>query len=838
MSSLIRFVLILSTLLLTIDWSPTAEVFWQKMLLLSPETAAAGIFPGGEGVQWSRGPVVVSKNNPNFLLLPIDVGGLYCSLDTGKEWNLAMSDRNARDTNGFAINSPVVIGEDKVILRAGILSRTIYTSGRRLLTTSIQVNGHELLAGPIPEAVFRVRRAEPNLRPRGLKLGEGATVQSEQTFSGGKLDPARWEDRRPEATHWIDAVDVSADRWQTWASAMQQRQILDPKSGARRLVICTPLKSERTFGRLAVTTVYETFEGHPAVRKWIEIENSGDRWLILDHLKIDAVRLSERYQHITPLALGEEGSQPCVVGFGDAARSRGVIAASEVPSALRSLDEDGAMGYNDQWFEWVIGPGETFVSEPVFLYAYAGATIQTPSALSTPLDRAVEGPYIRFVHQHVGVAADRTALYAPQWLSWAVFHHRINDALMRTQADLAARAGFAQVLFDDGWQKDRLGTEVDSAKFPDMASTSLFIRSRGLSLGLWVSCFRSDDSVDLREVPDGRSLPLVKRANGWAMSFLSPWQAYYAQDLARVAREFGVTYFKQDFSNVRFGDIAESHEGRTLRDSLLRGLRNLLKTQDRIRELAPQVVTELTHEIYWHTPGVSADLAVLKHACQYHFPYNACWGADPIYPEHLRPASSRRDQIDPETHRSVLRQGCFEARKRFYAQRGLPLSCLEYYAAATQSVGGSLTPAVQDRQIVSWLMGAPLNFSGDLCTLSEVNIAHYRQRFDLLKRLQERYDIYRHFQFSGVPPPTDEDWHWWGKLNNAGYGAVVVLRGKGGKERRMVNIPWVERSRRYRLTTSLSGTEIGEFSGKDLQDNGIALSLPPLGQEIIEVAAP
>ena len=66
------------------------------------------------------------------------------------------------------------------------------------------------------------------------------------------------------------------------------------------------------------------------------------------------------------------------------------------------------------------------------------------------------------------------------------------------------------------------------------------------------------------------------------MSFSSQWKEYYATIMARVARELGVTYLKQDFSNVCYGDIAEGHEGRTMRDSLLRGLRNLLETQDRI----------------------------------------------------------------------------------------------------------------------------------------------------------------------------------------------------------------------------------------------------------------
>ena len=195
-----------------------------------------------------------------------------------------------------------------------------------------------------------------------------------------------------------------------------------------------------------------------------------------------------------------------------------------------------------------------------------------------------------------------------------------------------------------------------------------------------------------------------------------------------------------------------------------------------------------------------------------------------------------KPDIDVNEHRKQLILGCYEARQRFYAHRGLPIHCLEYYGAATYSVNGSLTPEIQDRQIVSFLMGAPLTFSGDLATLSDENIAHYHHRFDLLKRLQDEYDFYRRFQFSGVPAPTDTDWHWWGKLNDDGYGAVVVVRGSGGKDRRAINVPWVSRDKQYRLTACLQGTELGSFTGAQLQDTGVMLSLPPLGQEILELA--
>ena len=77
---------------------------WVKIPLLSPEAKQRGIFPGGEGGQWPRGPVAVSPADPNFLLLPIDVGGLYRSLDGGEHWEICMVGWNARGANHFAID--------------------------------------------------------------------------------------------------------------------------------------------------------------------------------------------------------------------------------------------------------------------------------------------------------------------------------------------------------------------------------------------------------------------------------------------------------------------------------------------------------------------------------------------------------------------------------------------------------------------------------------------------------------------------------------------------------------------------------------------------------------
>ena len=184
----------------------------------------------------------------------------------------------------------------------------------------------------------------------------------------------------------------------------------------------------------------------------------------------------------------------------------------------------------------------------------------------------------------------------------------------------------------------------------------------------------------------------------------------------------------------------------------------------------------------------------------------------------------------------LLRRGCWLSRQRFYSHRGLPLYALEFYAAATTNHEGSMTEQVQDRQVASWLMGMPVCYSGDARTLTDDNIRHYRRRFDAIRRLENTYGIYRRFQFSGVPEPTDTDWHWWGKLNVDGCGVIVVMRGSEGEPRRAVNIPWVRDGKQYRVSGVFSGKQYGLFSGRQLKNTGLMVALPAYGQDLLELA--
>lgn len=86
--------------------APTAtNINWIPMPLVSPESLKMpGVTIGGEGGQWPRGAPQISPADPNFLLLPIDVGGIYRSVDGGKLWRQSTSGMNSRGANAFAMD--------------------------------------------------------------------------------------------------------------------------------------------------------------------------------------------------------------------------------------------------------------------------------------------------------------------------------------------------------------------------------------------------------------------------------------------------------------------------------------------------------------------------------------------------------------------------------------------------------------------------------------------------------------------------------------------------------------------------------------------------------------
>lgn len=511
---------------------------------------------------------------------------------------------------------------DQIVLSAGVLTKTIQVSGGKLSATGLTVDGVGLLAAEADEVSLHIARAEPNRNPLEVSTGGGRAIRLGEAQADGTdalVVDVRKDEKNVRQVAWKDERSFAGKTWKSCFN-LSNVAICSPAPGVKRLIVRVRSLADAILAGVSINVIYEVYEGYPVIRQWVEIRNSSANWLRLSELVIDDMELAPAFRNQTMLTPSERGAGASMAAFSHEDRRRGLIVASEVPSALRMIRDTGASGYNPEHFEWVLGPAEAFESEPTFVFAFSGDIIQTSSAQSLPLDRAVEGGFRSFLKKHLGIAPEHQEVPAPQWASWTNFGPDVTDAIVREQAEIASRCGFALLEVDDGWQ------------------------------------------------------------------------------------------------------------------------------------------------------------------------------------------------------------------------RGLPLECIEYYAAATVNWKGSLTPEVQDRQVASWLMGAPQVFAGDLASLTKENIERYRQRFEIVKRLDREYGIYRNFQYSGVPAPTDTDWHWWGKLNEHGHGAVVVMRGSDGKDLRAINIPWVRPEGRYKVTALFRKKDLGTFTGKQLQAGELSMRLAPLEQEIIELS--
>ncbi len=591
------------------------------------------------------------------------------------------------------------------------------------------------------------------------------------------------------------------------------------------------------YGDLQITLHYQAIKGFKALRKWIEIKNVGDKWLKISDLYLEPLAFSFDFQtvYLTPK---NRDCDPSILGLDSKDHTFGIIIACEIPSALRLLSDNGVCGYSSTLFEWILGPNEIFTSEAVIYYTYSGPRLKFGHCYSTPLDRCIESEFLSFLTSNIGIAASEVEIPAPVYCTWSNLVANINDDNIRELASDAERCGFRTFQIDAGWSESpdlsdwtAGSTEPHPSKFPHFTETCRFIKEKGMHLGLWLSCFRNPESRDLQEIPNGRSIPIIKRGHAYGMSYASRWREYYAQDVIRLTDQIGATYYKQDLTNVKFGDFARGHESRSQKESVLRCLRGLLWTQEQIRKARPNVWTMLSHEIYWGTPGAPCDLAAIKSACGYHIPPNDYSGCGP---RKLRWNPSWKSPF--KLNKITLLKGCMNARNRFYEHRGLPLFTLEYFGAATINIDNTLTETIQDRQICSWLMGMPSVFAGDLASLSDSQKAHYKKRFDLLSGLNEKYGIYRYFQYSGAPKPTDKGWHWWGKLNPNHEGIVVVLRGALGSTKKKIFIPWLHPTTQYYIRFCFKYMELGPFLGSELMNGALSLQLKRFDQEIIEVS--
>ena len=256
-------------------------------------------------------------------------------------------------------------------------------------------------------------KAFPNCKPKGIDQSYGQSIKQVATEQN-KTDALNIEgiNKVKQEVLWTNSVKLNSVKWaQIFDKSVSI--ISNPSKEKTRLIIRSRCTGSQYKG-LTVNIVYEIHQGFPGIRKWIELSNNCGQWIKIDQLVIDDISIQENFATITDLTPSESGAVTSIRGFSNKDKNTGIIAVSEVPSALRTLENKGRMGYSG-YFELVLGPAENFVSEPVYIYAFDGASVPTVSAISTELDRTIEKPFKKYLYQVVGLLPFEANRISPIW---------------------------------------------------------------------------------------------------------------------------------------------------------------------------------------------------------------------------------------------------------------------------------------------------------------------------------------------------------------------------------------------------------------------------------------
>jgi alpha-galactosidase len=171
------------------------------------------------------------------------------------------------------------------------------------------------------------------------------------------------------------------------------------------------------------------------------------------------------------------------------------ITAEETPHGLVSV----AGGINDFDFEWMLEPGETFVT-PVFSGGYSDSGFGKAS-------RLMHGYQMEHVIPKESAALPRKVLYN----SWEATYFDLSEKGQGELAEKAASIGAEMFVVDDGWFGKRNGDNaglgdwnVNREKFPEgLAGLIKKVNGLGMDFGIWVEPEMVNPDSDLyRAHPD------------------------------------------------------------------------------------------------------------------------------------------------------------------------------------------------------------------------------------------------------------------------------------------------------------------------------------------------
>jgi alpha-galactosidase len=563
---------------------------------------------------------------------------------------------------------------------------------------------------------------------------------------------------------------------------------------------------------LDVSVEYRAYNGHPAIRKWLTVRNTGSSSLRLTHMDIEAISPSVGHSNETVLN-AQYGAIPRETFYTGRSEDAGLLVAnartgdgfailSEVPGYMKRTEigawhtpgrvQIGVMYDTDLMpFERTLGPGTEFKSAAVSLLTFRNGDGFNDPHWVLPSYTA------RVLERRIGRERSNGKQGAP-WIynTWEPFERSINRDTTLQLINVAGFMGMDIFTIDDGWQQEYGENAVDKTAFPGgLDDIEKAVEAKGMRLGLWIPLaaigLKTTDSVNHPEwaALDLSGKPKLTSTMGGSkvvMCLASPFQNAAADRVNDAIERFHLAYVKLDLTTIfnAYGEApgcwAKGHYHGSWAESLNMIYEGISHVTSKIYEKHPDVLLDLTFELWGQKHVIDAGLLAAG---------DLDW-------------MSNVSDADPDA------AGTLQARTLLYQRApSMPVESM---------LIGNLHANVPNAQetFATAIGSAPL-LLGDLRKLSEADQQWYQEHIRWFKKLRQSTNIDESFfPLGNWRQPSAASWDGFARLSHSGDGVIAVFRNKSDAAAADIQLPLLPAGR-FRVHSVVTNKDLGVFTKEE-----------------------
>ena len=574
---------------------------------------------------------------------------------------------------------------------------------------------------------------------------------------------------------------------------------------------------------LEVAVVYRVYDGHPVIRKWLLLRNTGSTPLHLSHMNIEAIApsvgrsnetvLDAQYGAIPRETFYTGRSEDAGLFVSNARTGDGFAILTEIPGYMKRTE------INAWYYPGRVGVGVLYDTDlmPFERLLAPGAEFKT-AAVSLLTFRNGDGfndPHWILPSYTAGVLQRKTIARGAPWIynTWEPFERNINRDTTLQLIDVAGTMGMDIFTIDDGWQQEYGENTVDPKSFPGgLDAIRSAVEAKGMRLGLWIPMAAIGlNTPDYLHHPDWAALDqsgkpkLTSTMAGSkvVMCLASPFQDAAADRINDAIERFHLAYVKLDLTTIfnAYGEApgcwAKGHYHGSWAESLNMIYDGISHVTSKVYEKHPDVLLDLTFELWGQKHVIDAGLLAAG---------DLDW-------------MSNVNDAQPDS------AGTLQARTLLYQRApSMPVESM--------LIGNLHADVPSPQETFATAIGSAPLLLGDLRKLSAADRQWYQDHIRWFKKLRASTEINQSFfPLGNWRQPSSAAWDGFARLSRSGDGVIAIFPNKSNASAANVQLPLMPEGK-FRLHSVVTNKDLGEFT-KDDWIRGVQVAFS--GSEAVEI---